>query len=185
MNKHLEKFITQYNEDAISSIVAMSIDEKASSIEHKINVINLESAVNDFISMMEGFADYHINIKDKKSSDAEIFEKTSNVLDDCIKDTKITCLNASSFVESYLESMSTIEKCIYEQTNLMQDAGVDLINIGYAYTCYETFAENISNKMYESMDTILTASGYKYQQAKKAIVESVYNKKESEKIIFI
>lgn len=174
IDKIKKKFFESYNESAMNSIDELS-KEYGLVINNKgINLFNIRESFEKFNTYIEGYCEYIINNKDNEnaSSRETICESANKFIDEGIfTECLVLYKDTPEFVKTYIEeSDHTIDNIDKIKTKLFE-AAVDAEYIGDINNFCDLFVDKLNQNFTESMNKLLTASGYKYKNREKKIPE--------------
>lgn len=179
----IHDFIEKYDREAIQSIDALSKDKASQRNKIKYKLFNIEESFNKFKTLIDNWGKYQIRILTEATNftEEEAKKQTNDYIDQLIKEKEIKSEDLSSFIESYLIGIKTVTNSINNTKARMLNENVNQENTIYINEMADRFMNIINNKMNESMEKLLLASGY----TTKKILNNEYKrpKKENDFII--
>lgn len=160
----IKEFLEKYDKAAISSIDKISKDIGLKHHKLSLPLFNIKECFDTFSSCLDVYSNYKIENanNDKAVQHNLIQEKVNSIIDTSLfKEENVLYQDIPLFVESYINGInSLLEKIEFIKSNMI-DADIQYEYIGDVNEFTDNFMEKMNKSFYESMDKILTASGYK------------------------
>ena len=163
-DKWINAFLEKYDKEALASVDLIANDIGLNSRpSYTLSLFNIQESAKLFTEYLQEYTEYKVKEEDfpKKVSHDVITEHTRSVIaNDLIKEEKYKYKELPSFIKSYIESINSITSLV---ESIQGDMLLDDVNhdeIGFVTEAYNLFMEKFSSNFYDSMDKILTASGY-------------------------
>lgn len=160
----IKEFLEKYDKAAISSIDKISKDIGLKHHKLSLPLFNIKECFDTFSSCLDVYSNYKIENanNDKAVQHNLIQEKVNSIIDtNLFKEENVLYQDLPLFVESYINGInSLLEKIEFIKSNMM-DADIQYEYIGDINEFTDNFMEKMNKSFHESMDKILTASGYK------------------------
>lgn len=160
----IKNFLEKYDEEAMSSIDNLSKDIGLKHHRLSLPLFNIKECFDIFISCLDVYSNYKIENanNDKAVQQYLILEKVNSIIDsNLFKKKNILYSDLPVFIESYINGINSLLEKVESTKSNMINADVHYEYIGDVNEFTDKFMEKMNKSFYESMDKILTASGYK------------------------
>lgn len=162
--KYVRAFTESYSAEAMESIDNLSTERGLVVHKHTIPLVSLSKAKNTFLGYMKEFVEYKNNEfeRSKTIPIEKIKEHTNRVIQEHVFEMEdVRYENLPQYISEYVQNIKEVDKFM-EETNMdFYLNGLGSESIDFMMEATDTFLEKYQEKFNESMDKILTASGYK------------------------
>lgn len=157
-------FMNKYDREAIMSIQEFSNNADLKKKKFSMKLFNLTEAFNTFDILISNWGKYQIKVlhEDSNFTQEQARTETFGYVDKSIfKEELIPIQEIGSFVENYLIRVKGLSTLIDNLKKQMLKENVNQHEIASVNDLADHFMTQLNKKFTESMDILLTASGYK------------------------